>query len=147
MDVVAFQQRILTAFADVARPEAPAIAPHDCEECEELRQALAPFTSNSVPVGLLRKYVWDLPLLSAEAKQYFLPAWLCASLSEDTWDFADALMQNIDSNIKFDPVGGYSDEQWAVLFEWLEIQAACDEPITQERAIEVNAKARKRSAS
>jgi hypothetical protein len=136
--------RIKTAFAGVVRPDPSTIAPHRCSECDELRDALAPCTPDSVSIEVLRKHVWDLPLLSDEAKQYYLPAWLCASFTHNTWDFADAAIQDINSNHRYEPVGGYSDEQWSVLLEWLEHYASSDDPVTQENATKARERVAKR---
>lgn len=123
MEAAALLHRIRAAFSAVARPTADRIAPHRCAECDALRDDLAAFAVETIPIEVLRKHVWDLPLLSAEAKRYFLPAWLAASLVEPGWDFTDAALQDIDSNHRYDPPGGYTDDQWQVLLDWLDHHA------------------------
>ena len=129
-------QKIRRAFAAVPRPQATSIAPHGCDECDELRADFAAHTVDAIPLDVLHKHVWDLPLLSAEAKQYFLPAWLIEALSSQTWDFVDAAMQYIDSGQRFDPPIRYTDEQWQVLIDWLEFHAAAGDEVTRESAVE-----------
>ena len=145
MDAVALRRRIQDAFSVVARPGRDAIAPHRCVECDELRDDLASYTCDAVPIEMLGKHVWDLPLLSSEAKQYFLPAWLTASLIESGWDFTDAAIQDINSNHRYDPPSGYTDDQWQVLLEWLDHHAETGDMVTKENAQRAKASAGGRS--
>jgi hypothetical protein len=101
----------------VLRPRPESIAPHACGECETLKADLAPFPSDAVPEHVLKSHVWDLPLLSAEAKHYYLPAWLYAALIEPSGDFSEAVVMNIDANQR---VPGYTDEQWRAMLDWLD---------------------------
>ncbi len=134
MEADALLLRIQEAFASVPRPSEHEIAPHRCQECDELRNDLAPYDANAVPLEILRKHVWDLPLLSAEAKQYFLPAWLSASVLEGGTNFTEATIQDIDSNHRYDPSGGYTDEQWQVLLAWRDHQAETGDSAAKESA-------------
>ncbi|MFN8638173.1 MAG: hypothetical protein U0360_01660 [Dehalococcoidia bacterium] len=60
----------------------------------------------------MRGCVWDLPLLSAEAKRYFLPAWLLASIRDPRGsDATDALVFALDGDHRWDPEGGFSEVQ------------------------------------
>jgi hypothetical protein len=139
-DSVAIREQIRKAFSSVTRPALDTIAPHRCPECDSLRDALALHTAETVPLEILSEHVWDLPLLSAEAKHYYLPAWLYAALStNDTWNFIDAAIGNIDSNERFDSAGGYTDEQWQAILSWLEYVQATNEAVTQESAHAVRA--------
>ena len=60
-----------------------------------------------------RRHRWDLPLMSADAKQYFLPAWLIASMSDEEFysDFASAVLFCLASDHRMNPTGGYTDDQ------------------------------------
>nr|WP_316643362.1 hypothetical protein [uncultured Roseateles sp.] len=131
-DVIA--QRIQVAFADVARPHISEIVPHQCAECDALRDSLSGITCDALTGELLHKHVWDLPLLSAKAKHYFLPAWLCAALADPTGDAADAARINIDSNQGYDPESGYSNEQWLAVISWLDYLATTSEVVMRELA-------------
>jgi hypothetical protein len=111
--------QIAAAFDRVPRPRPENIAPHTCCECEALAADLAPFASDAVPEYVLRPHVWDLPLLSAEAKHYYLPAWLYAALNDPGCDFSEAVIMDIDSNHRV-PSDGYTSEQWQAILNWLD---------------------------
>lgn len=113
----AIRAQIRAAFHCVPRPQPESIAPHACGECETLKADLAPFTSDAVPEEVLRPHVWDLPLLSSEAKHYYLPAWLYVALIEPSGDFSEAVVMNIDANQR---VPDYTDEQWQAILDWLD---------------------------
>jgi hypothetical protein len=135
MDTAAvLSKRIQAAFADVPRPSAESITPHRCPECDEIRDSLCNAPVNEILIEVLRERVWDLPLLSAEAKHYFLQAWLSAALRDPSGNFSDAARINIDSNQRFDPPGGYTDEQWMVILDWLDFIAESGDPVTRESA-------------
>ena len=91
-----------------------------------------PYTAEDLPLQVLQSHVFDLPLLSAEAKQYYLPAWLYASLEGDSWNYVDAATTNIDANERFDPKGGYTEAQWEAILVWLAHLEESEEQITQE---------------
>jgi hypothetical protein len=131
-DAVAIRRQIQAAFASVPRPAAEVIAPHRCDECDELRDALAPYAADEVPTEVLKSHVFDLPLLSSAAKHYYLQAWLYAALDKESWNYVDAATTNIDSNERFDPPGGYTDAQWEAILAWLDYLESAEESITQE---------------
>jgi hypothetical protein len=133
-DASAVRQKIQDAFSAVSRPSIDELTPHRCQECDALRDALAPFTVNDVPLEVLREHVFDLPLLSAKAKQYYLPAWLYAALGAESWNYADAAITNIDSDERFDPPGYYTDAQWEAILGWLAHLEATEESVTQGTA-------------
>lgn len=137
METSAVTLLIQEAFAAVARPAIEDIAPHRCEECDELRDELAPFEVGNIPPSVLRKHVWDLPLLSDSAKHYYLPAWLNAGLAEDDWDFKDAVFQALKSDHRWEPQEGYTTAQWQAVLAWLDCVRQSDDQVTQETAEEV----------
>jgi hypothetical protein len=126
--------RIESAFAMVPRPTTDSITPHRCPECDEIRDRLCKAPVKELSIEELRNCVWDLPLLSAEAKQYFLQAWLCAAVVDPSGNFSDAARIDIDSNLRFDPPGGYTDEQWMVIMEWLDFIAGTGDVVTKDSA-------------
>ena len=82
---------VVAVFGSVPKPAM--IAPHACAECDELVQDFAEFSGESLPDVFFEKHVWDLPLLSDEAKHYYLSAWLLRALPKGTWsDACDALV-------------------------------------------------------
>jgi hypothetical protein len=74
--------QIRVAFAAVARPSSDNIVNHECDECDELREGLLGFPSAELPDTWF-DWNWDqLPLLSAQALQYYFPAYLCFALRQ-----------------------------------------------------------------
>ena len=110
---MSLEARILAAFANVPRPAV--IAPHACPECDDLAQALAPHAPSSLPDTVFARHVWDLPLLSDEAKQYYLPAWLLRASAPDGGSACDALVFALESDHRWSPEPPYTEDQWLVI--------------------------------
>lgn len=70
------QAAIVAAFGGLRRPSAERIALHECEECAEVRTAFAQYDWEHVPDEVIEQHKDALPLLSAEAFAYYLPAYL-----------------------------------------------------------------------
>ena len=64
MERDALKLETLAAFRHVQKPGAEQIVPHECVECDELKNDLHPYDSESVPDEVLDKHQSDLPLLS-----------------------------------------------------------------------------------
>jgi hypothetical protein len=131
MDADVLREQILAAFGSVPRPTGDAIAPHRCLECDELVEDFSPFTASEIPENVFRKHVWDLPLLSAEAKHYYLPAWLIRSLAipEGMWwpDECSTVVRSLEGDHRWDPVPPYTKEQWTAVRDWLlHVERAAD---------------------
>jgi hypothetical protein len=71
---------IQRAFAGTARPTESEIALHECDECRAVRAALAPHEWETIPDVVVAANQGNLPLLSAKALAYYLPAYLLYSL-------------------------------------------------------------------
>jgi hypothetical protein len=71
------------------------IAPHECEECSTLRQHLAPRTWSEVSDGFTEQYSGSLPLLSPDAYNAYLPAWLRAALHKPDGNVAGIILINL----------------------------------------------------
>ena len=108
--------RVLEAFEHEVAPRFDQIAPHPCAECDELARDLINKDPLDVPLDRLEYHCWDLPLLSSEAKRFFLPAWLFRSIEQPASDFTDALIMNLDSDHRQD---GYSEGERAVILDYL----------------------------
>jgi hypothetical protein len=143
-DAAAIRRRIQIAFASVPRPAVEDIAPHRCDECDELRDAFAPYAAEELPIEVLNRHVFDLPLLSSMAKHYYLRAWLYAALDKESWNYVDAATTNIDSNERFDPPGGYSNTQWEAILAWLDYLESAEEIVTKESVSVTAARVRRR---
>lgn len=126
----ALRALVLDAFGSVPKPTV--IAPHACSECDELAEDLAPFSGESLPDTQFSKHVWDLPLLSDEAKHYYLPAWLLRAFPEDTWSACDALVYALEEDHRWNPEPPYTEAQWLAIDAVLENAAKCGDPVTME---------------
>ena len=73
------------------------LAPHDCEECNALKEQLTGATWSQVPADFIRANDDVLPLLSPEAYSAFLPAWLRLSVQEPDGPSAAMLLVNLQS--------------------------------------------------
>lgn len=112
---------VIAAWADTPAPAPDQIAPHPCEECDGVRDYLAGRDPLRFDHEAITGCVWDLPLLSAEAKRYYLPAWLLDSIRDPRGaDATDALVYALDSDHCWDPEGGYDEAQHAVITRYLE---------------------------
>jgi hypothetical protein len=75
---------ITAAFADVPKPVGQrAIAPHACDECNELANSLSQHDFRSLPGSVVEAQYSGLPLLSPEALHHYLPAYMLHALSSD----------------------------------------------------------------
>lgn len=92
-------------------------------ECAELADDLAPFAATEIPDECFQRHVWDMSLLSADAKQYYFPAWLLRGLDDrGPWlsDAASAVLYALIAvEHRWNPMQPYSCEQWLVVQEWL----------------------------
>lgn len=73
------KQRIFKAFEDVPYPKST-IAPHECDECRDVRKTFAGKNWKTIPAAILEENYGIIPLFSPEAFNYFLPAYLIHSL-------------------------------------------------------------------
>jgi hypothetical protein len=123
--------KVVDASAAVLRPVV--IAPHTCPECDELSEAFAEFSGETMPDAVFARHVWDLPLLSNEAKNYYLSAWLLRVFPADTWtDACDALVYALEADHRWSPDPPYTEAQWLAIDAVLEKAAECSDPVTVE---------------
>ncbi|MCU0806121.1 MAG: hypothetical protein MUF79_13715 [Burkholderiales bacterium] len=128
MDREPLRTEVIAAFRQAPRPALDEITPHACDECDELRDALHPHEPASVPDAVLDRHRWDLPLLSDESKQYYLPAWLLRSIDAPRSDYTEALLFALDSDHRWSPKTPYTARQWRVLGSYLAyIESDADE--------------------
>ncbi len=73
------KQKVLQAFANVPYPKG-ILAPHECEECLELRETFKDQNWKTIDQKIIEKNYGQLPLFSSEAFHCFLPAYLIYSL-------------------------------------------------------------------
>jgi hypothetical protein len=85
-------QILRQAFAAAPRPREDEIAPHDCYECRDVRNALAPYEFDSVPDEVLDSVGSAIPLLGGAALRYYLPAYLLRSMRKPPYVRLDAVV-------------------------------------------------------
>lgn len=132
MNSATIKHEVRAAFAALERPHHDALVPHACSLCHGLAAALGSHTASALPPALLQKHVWDLPLLSDEAKQYYLPAWLCSSIDEPCSDATDALLMEFRSDHRWNPATPYTVAQWAAIGEWLDLMLLHCDPYSRD---------------
>lgn len=123
MELIQLRQLIVDAFAEVSKPRHDEIAPHRCDECDELAADLAPFLATEVPDTVIEKHVWDLPLLSADAKKYYLQAWMLRCLViTGPWlpDEASTVLIALEGQHRWDSAQPFTLEQWHAVHAWLD---------------------------
>ena len=114
--------QIQAAFAGVARPAPDNVVCHECDECNELRDGLLGFPSADLPDAWF-DWNWDqLPLLSDEAKRYYLPAYLCFALRQPDSLAAEFVLYALGSDHRWQPQGGYSQAQQQAICDYLAFQ-------------------------
>jgi hypothetical protein len=138
VDAEALKRAAAAAFDGLAPPAHDSVVAHDCDECFDLRDLIAGRTIEALDPETREAIRWDLPLLSDEAKRYYLPVWLHGAIDDPRGDFAAALLFALDSDHRWSPEGGYSDEQRAVITRFLEFMidhAEGSDAYALERAI------------
>ena len=88
----ALKQKIFKSFETVPYPKGT-IAPHECDECREVRKTFINQNWKTISPEVLEENHGKLPLFSAEAFRYFLPAYLIHSL--------DNFGENCDTTCEF----------------------------------------------
>jgi hypothetical protein len=108
---------IVAAFKNVAKPtSARALAPHACEECNDLAKALLPYSFDAVPHTVIQGNFDGLPLLSAAGFHYYLPAWLLDGLEvPGSSALAWAIVHLTPSAKDLEGTPGYFDQRFAQL--------------------------------
>jgi hypothetical protein len=91
----AVRETIVRAFAGVEHPTGRDLAPHDCDECEDVRERLAPRSFEAVPDEDLDWLRDSLPLLGPKGLNYYLPAYLLRVLREPEWDGTEYVMYHL----------------------------------------------------
>jgi hypothetical protein len=122
---------IIEAFTSVSKPTV--VAPHQCPECKELTQDFLAYSGNTLPDEIFDKHVWDMPLLSDDAKHFYISAWLLRAYLGESWsDACDSLTYSLIDNHRWNSTQPYTDEQWRVIDIVLQEASKFSDPITIE---------------
>ena len=114
--------QIKAAFVTVPRPDENCIVDHECKECSDLREGLFGYASAELPDSWF-DWNWDqLPLLTDDAKQYYLPAFLCFAIRQPDSLVSQFVGYALDSDHRWQPSGGYSEAQKQAIRNYLAFQ-------------------------
>jgi hypothetical protein len=89
------RQSVASAFAEATRPSGHDLAPHECDECEQIRGVLGSYHFNSLPNDVLDWFADSLPLLGPKGLNYYLPAYMFRALSNPDWGRVDLLIYHL----------------------------------------------------
>jgi hypothetical protein len=73
-------EMIKANFQDIPAPAFDKIISHDCDECNELRDDISKYRRIEVPFEVIRFHAKDLPLLTPQARRYYLPSYLLRAI-------------------------------------------------------------------
>jgi hypothetical protein len=97
------RELIFGAFGNLEKPSGRDVAPHDCDECDEVRKRLAPHNFSDVPDVDLDWLRDTIPLLGPKGLQFYLPAYLLRMLREPEWGGVEQLMLNLNPALDAEP--------------------------------------------
>lgn len=124
------KQKIVKAFEAVPYPKDP-IAPHECEECREVRKTFANQHWKTIEPAILEENHGIIPLFSPDAFRFFLPAYLIYSLDhfseeyDTTTEFTIYAVTPSNKDIKAatgywqEKFAGFDREQFSCVDEFL----------------------------
>jgi len=83
------------AFQTVVRPSDAGLVSHRCDECDALAKDLRNYGSAQLPTSTVEKHWGDLPLLTAAAFHYFVPAYLHFAVDNPTSLVAEFVVNSL----------------------------------------------------
>ena len=119
MDYDDLMQHIRTAFADAPPPSDDNIVCHDCEECRALYSDVRGHTHDELSDSWVEKSFDQLPLLSDDAKRYYLPAFLRVGALKPASTVAQFVLYSLSDEFRMQPSGGYSPRQQQAIGDYL----------------------------
>jgi hypothetical protein len=106
---------IIDAFSEVSRPTGMDLAPHPCDECDQVRALLGAHAFTSAPDEVLDHLGDSLPLLAPAGLHYYLPAYLLRALHDPKFEWLDFLLFHLGpSDSDLSQRGNYWSERLAV---------------------------------
>ncbi len=112
-------ERIYRAFAQAPQPEANQITQHRCDECDTVRDMLAPFLVREVPDLEAYPLYSALPRLTAQAYRYYLPRYIAQALGNPSSLAGEMLIYSIAQ--EFDErVSAFSLPERAAILEFVD---------------------------
>jgi len=112
-------KRIGVAFADVPPLADDNIICHECEECFRLYEDLRGHTPEEISDAWIEKNFDKLPLLTADAKRFFLPAFFRVAAQKPDSLVAQFVLYSLADDFRMQPSGGYSAQQKRAVRDYL----------------------------
>ena len=122
-------QQIKAAFASVPAPTEENIV---CQECWELRDDLRGRTPDELSDSWVERNFDQLPLLSDDAKQFYLPAFLRVGALKPDSNVSQFVLYDLSENFRREPRGGYSPEQKQAILDYLSFVEPQSEDVLKE---------------
>jgi len=76
----------------ISMPYSHRIIHHECHECHELRDDLVRFSRLDIPLEVVIYHRKDLPLLTPQARRYYLPSYLLRAVETGDLDIIQPLV-------------------------------------------------------
>lgn len=113
-------EQIVQAFRKVRYPGDTEIICHPCDECYRLLHDFSGQVPRTMPLSIIEAHFGDLSLFTDAAKQFFLPAFLRASICAPKSSVTEFVLYSLDSDHRWDPPGGYSQSQKNAILAYLD---------------------------
>jgi hypothetical protein len=113
-------EQITGAFRKVRYPGDANLIGHPCDECFQLQRDFSGQVPRTMSRDIIDKHHSDLPLLTDEAKQFFLPAFLIASIRQPESPVTEFVIYQLDTDHRWTPSDGYTPAQRAAIRSYLD---------------------------
>lgn len=120
MDYDDLMRRIKSAFSDTPAPAEDRIVCHECEECLALRESVRGHTPDELTDAWVEQSFDQLPLLSDDAKRFYLPAFLRVGALKPDSLVGQFVLYSLSDEFRMEPSGGYSSLQKQAIRDYLE---------------------------
>lgn len=119
MEPAELMERIGAAFADLPMLADDNIICHECEVCFRLHENLRGRTPAEIPDAWIEENFSRLPLLTDDAKRFFLPAFFRVAALKPDSDVAVYVLYSLADDFRMQPSGGYSALQKQAVRDYL----------------------------
>ena len=119
MDYDELKRHIGAAFADAPPPADDNIVCHDCQECRALLSDVRGHAASELSDSWVEKSFDQLPFFSADAKRYYLPAFLRVGALKPDSLVAQFVLYSLSDDFMMQPSGGYSQQQRQAIADYL----------------------------
>jgi hypothetical protein len=117
-------QQVAYAFREVPYPGDQNIVCHDCDECFTILQHFRGLSPQEATPEIIAEHFDSLPLLTAEAKQYLLPAYLRESIRDPHSLVCQFTLYTLEDVHRMAPHGGYTVSQRSAINAFIDYIAS-----------------------